>query len=133
MSEPRSPYRTSQPPTANTDLALLSRAILRTLSFHTGRAHPISRTDLVRAVSIYNASERQIREQIKQLRRAGHLIGSAPGVDGGYYLITSLDEFNDFMTSEYLAKIKDMGETVKAMNTAAQEQFKRLPGQLRLI
>ena len=112
---------------------LLRRAILRTLAFHAGRTNPISRTDLVRAVSIYNASERQIREQIKQLRRAGHLIGSAPGVDGGYYLITSLEEFNDFMCTEYMAKIKDMSETVKAMNEAANDHFKQSPGQLRLI
>jgi predicted DNA-binding transcriptional regulator YafY len=82
---------------------------------------------------MYGASERQVREYIKQLRRAGHLIGSAPGADGGYYLITSIDEFNDFMRSEYLAKIKEMRETVNAMNHAAQEYFKSKPGQLRLI
>ena len=41
-----------------------------------------------------------------------------PGADGSYYLITSLEEFNDFMMSVYLAKINDMRETVAAMNNA---------------
>ena len=129
MSEPRSPYHINPPK----ELALLKRAILRTLSFHRGRLNPISRTDLVRAVSIYNASERQIREQIKQLRRVGHLIGSAPGVDGGYYLITSLEEFNDFMCTEYMAKIKDMSQTANAMTKTARTQFGYLVDQPKLL
>jgi len=129
MSENRAPYHTKPPK----EQELLNRAILRTLSFHRGRSNPISRTNLVKAVRMYGVSERQIREQIKQLRRLGHLIGSAPGVDGGYFMITSLEEYNDFMTSEYLAKINDMRETVNSMNNAAQDQFKRSPGQLRLI
>ena len=129
--ERQPPYLTSN--SQSPDLQLLDRAILRALSYHQGRANAISRRELVAAVRIYGASERQIREQIKQLRRAGHLIGSAPGADGGYYMITSLDEYNDFMHTEYMAKIKDMRETVNAMNYAAREQFKSSPGQLRLI
>ena len=131
MSERQAHYLTSN--SQPHDLQLLDRAILRTLSFHRGRSNPISRTDLVKAVRMYSASERQIREQIKQLRRAGYLIGSAPGSDGGYYFITSLDEFNDFMHTEYMAKIKDMRETVNAMNEAARQQLNTEPFQMKLI
>ena len=133
MPEQRAQYQTRNSQSETQNSQLLSRAILRTLSFHCGRANPISRTDLVKAVRMYSASERQIREQIKQLRRLGHLIGSAPGTDGGYYLITSLDEFNDFMHTEYMAKIKDMRETVNAMNEAARQQLKTEPLQMKLI
>ena len=131
MSENRAPYL-AQSKRAHS-LTLLDRAILRTLSFHRGRSNPISRTDLVKAVRMYGASERQIREQIKQLRRLGHLIGSAPGIDGGYYLITSLDEFNDFMHTEYMAKIKDMSQTASAMKSTAQKQFGHLVDQPKLF
>ena len=131
MSENRAPYlaQSNQAP----DLAHLDRAILRTLSFHRGRLNPITRTDLVNAVRMYGASERQIREQIKQLRRAGYLIGSAPGSGGGYYLITSLDEFNDFMHTEYMAKIKDMSETATAMKQTAKDKFGPNVNQPRLL
>ena len=129
MSEPNSPYITATPPEPD----YLIRAILRMLERHRGRPNAISRHDLVKAVHMYGASERQVREYIKQLRRAGHLIGSAPGSDGGYYLITSLEEFNDFMCTEFVAKIKDMSQTANAMNHAARKQFKDSPGQLRLI
>ena len=131
MSERQAHYLTSN--SQPHDLQLLDRAILRTLSYHRGRSNPISRTDLVKAVRMYSASERQIREQIKQLRRLGHLIGSAPGSGGGYYLITSLDEFNDFMHTEYMAKIKDMSQTANAMTKTAQSQFGPNVLQPRLI
>ena len=127
--ESQSPYQTKPP----SDLHYLDQAILRVLVHHQGRAHPISRSDLVRALKTYNASERQVREQIKQLRRAGHLIGSAPGTDGGYYLITTLEEFNDFMCTEYMAKIKDMSQTANAMTRTAQAQFGPHVMQPRLI
>jgi len=131
MSERQAHYLTSN--SQPHDLQLLDRAILRTLSYHRGRSNPISRTNLVKAVRMYGASERQIREQIKQLRRLGHLIGSAPGIDGGYYLITSLDEFNDFMHTEYMAKIKDMSETATAMKQTAKDKFGPNVNQPRLL
>ena len=133
MSEHQAPYLTSNSQSATPNSQLLSRALLRTLAFHRGRANPITRTDLVKAVRIYGASERQIRERIKQLRRAGHLIGSAPGTDGGYYLITSLEEFNDFMCTEYMAKIKDMSQTANAMTQTARSKFGYLIDQPKLF
>ena len=112
---------------------ILQQAILRALSSHSGRARPISRRALTNRLAAYNTSERQIRQQIRLLRRAGHLIGSAPGPSGGYYLITSMDEYQEFMHCEYLAKIKDMSDTVHAMNHSARKQFNLEPTQPRLF
>jgi predicted DNA-binding transcriptional regulator YafY len=104
----------------------LDRAILRVLSFYRGRANAIGRTDLMDAVhrsGFSTAHERQVREIIKQLRRAGHVIGSMPGEDGGYFMCDSIGEYREFKQKEYLAKILDMQETVFAMDKAARAQF----------
>lgn len=120
MSQIRPPYFTQ---TLNAQSEMLNRAILTILAHHQGRDCPIPRSRLVSLLLLYRVSERQVRHQIKELRRQGWLIGSAPGEDGGYYLILDLDEFNHFMATEYLAKIKDMTETVAAMNRAALDRF----------
>jgi DNA-binding transcriptional regulator PaaX len=104
-------------------LNALDYAILQVLLRHHGRAHAVSRNSLLSQVGRFNVKERILRDRIKQLRRAGFLIGSAPGEDGGYYLITDAQEFEDFMREEFMAKIGDMSETVKAMRYAAAEQF----------
>lgn len=101
----------------------LERAVLRVLSFHIGRSNPILRADLLASVSAFNINERQLREQIRQLRRKGHLIGSAPGEVGGYYLISSSDEFQAFLQNEFLALISDMSETVTIMRKSADSLF----------
>jgi len=101
----------------------LERAILRVLEPYTA-IRTISRGDLV-----YNcgrigfpASERQVREIIKRLRRQGHLICST-AQEGGYYMARSKSEYAEFRAREYFAKIKDMSETMSAMDAAAREQF----------
>ena len=101
----------------------LDRAILDVLSHHVSRGHPISRADLCTSLRTYRVSERQLREQIKVLRRSGYLIGSAPGSSGGYYLITTPQEFEDFLRSEYQAKISDMRQTVTAMTKSAAQRW----------
>lgn len=114
-------------------LSDLDRSILAILSRHIGRLNAISRRDLCAALACRRLSERQVREQIRLLRRAGHLIGSAPGEDGGYYLITTLEEFNQFMQMEYLAKIKDMSETAHAMTRAANQVWGSAALQTRMF
>ena len=64
-----------------------------------------------------------MREQIKQLRRDGHLICSAPGTGGGYWLAVNMAEYEEFEQSEYKAKIVDMSETMNAMRKSARAQF----------
>jgi hypothetical protein len=103
----------------------LERAMLRVLSFHTGKAHAIGRNAIVRdlqRVGLY-ASERQARQCIHDLRRGGHLICSAPGENGGYYLAADLAEFREFCDRELHPKAMDMLETESAMKAAARQQF----------
>lgn len=103
----------------------LDRAILSVLAEHRGREAAIGREALVRELKARSciAHERQVREQIKQLRREGNLIGSAPGSDGGYYLITTQAEYEEFDRQEFEAKISDMAQTRAAMNKAARQMF----------
>jgi DNA-binding IscR family transcriptional regulator len=111
----------------------LDQAILRLLTAYVGRRNAVSRARLVAELSAYRVNERQVRQQIRLLRRAGKLIGSAAGEDGGYYLITTLEEFNHFMASEYLAKIKDMSETARAMTRAANQLWGEAALQIPLF
>lgn len=121
MSEKRSMYETelaAMPPG-------LDRAILRVLSQRIGRHKAIGRYDLVEACRHlgYPSTERQVREMVKQLRRKGHLICSAAGEDGGYYLAGSKAEYDEFRQIEFAGKINDMAETMKAMDQAAAQRF----------
>jgi DNA-binding transcriptional regulator PaaX len=88
-------------------------------------AKPISRTELVNKVKAYGyqTNERSVRDAIKYLRRAGSLICSAPGNNGGYYMARNMDEFNEFDQVEFGAKIADMAETRAAMKRAAVREF----------
>jgi predicted transcriptional regulator len=103
----------------------LDRAILLILSNRWGRNQAISRGNLVKAVSQmgFPSNERAVRLQISQLRKKGALIGSAPGENGGYYLVLTAQEFQEFVDTEYLAKIKDMQETLSAMRQSARDVF----------
>ena len=103
------------------------------LSFHAGRRNTISRGDLCAELKDLRISDRQLREQIKQLRRSGHLIGSAAGENGGYYLITTPEELQEFLRTEFQAKIDDMRQTVEAMTNAASQRWGPDTIQLRML
>jgi hypothetical protein len=105
----------------------LDRSILRILSFHQGRESAIGQGELVEALAAvgYQVSERAARAQISRLRKAGHLICSAPGDGGGYYLPAYPEEFDAFVRQEYLAKIVDMQETLAAMRRSAERTWGR--------
>ncbi len=103
----------------------LDRAILAVLQFHNGKHQAIGRGDLVDELKPhgFKVHERVVREMIKNLRRQGHLICSAAGEEGGYYMATNLLEYRDFKCHEFLPKIADMSETVSAMDKAAAAAF----------
>ena len=126
MSEPRVSYSINLPPD-------LGHAIMIVLSFHVGRYNTISRANLCAELKYLKVSDRQIREQIKQLRRSGHLIGSLSGENGGYYLITTPDDLQEFLKREYQAKISDMRQTVEAMTKAASQRWGAESIQLRML
>ncbi len=90
------------------------------------REKPISRIDLVNKVnrhSLIPMSERKMRDLIKSARRKGVLILSMPGVNGGYYMARSQEDYDAFQREEFEAKILDMLETKRAMDKAAIGQF----------
>jgi hypothetical protein len=104
----------------------LDRSLLRVLSYHVGRENAIGRFDLlakVKHMGIVNTTERQLRLAIHELRRAGHLICSAPGSKGGYYMAATLKEFDEFDQTEIRARITDLSETGAAMRRSAAAQF----------
>ena len=101
----------------------LDRALMLILSRHIWRLNSISRLQLCTALQDFHLTDRQLRQQVKALRRQGNLIGSVSGANGGFYLIISLDEFNEFIQSEYLLKVQDMTETARLMARTAQRQW----------
>lgn len=104
----------------------LDRGILAVLQFHNGKHQAIGREPLVMDLLLahgFDVHERLVREMIKNLRRQGHLICSAAGEDGGYYMATSWQEYVEFKCHEFLPKIADMSETVSAMDKAANARF----------
>lgn len=100
----------------------LDRAILRVLTPYTVM-RTISRGDLIFNCGRlgFRASERQVREVIKQLRRRKHLICST-AQEGGYYMAATRQEYDEFMRI-YAALIFSMMETKTAMDEAARQQF----------
>jgi hypothetical protein len=90
------------------------------------REKPISRNALVNKVnrhSLVPMRERKVRDLIKDVRRKGGLILSMPGINGGYYMARSQDEYDAFQREEFEAKILDMLETKRAMDEAASKLF----------
>ena len=103
----------------------LERATLRVLSFHQGKQNAIGRESLVDALRSvgFDVKERLVRRCIHDLRRAGHLICSTPGEDGGYHLAGNRQEFDEFCERELHPKAIDMLETESAMKKAAGQLF----------
>jgi SAM-dependent methyltransferase len=103
----------------------LGNAILNVLDFHRGPLAAIGREDLVDqlAANGFECHERLVREVIKILRRDGHLICSAPGENGGYYMARDMAEYLHFKEHEFEPKIADMKQTIQAMDEAAKKQF----------
>jgi hypothetical protein len=120
----------------------LKRAVLRVMSMHQGPENAIGRVELAAAVNLHGFGrglgaatfDRNLRSAIQQLRKEGNLICSSSG-EGGYYLARDMAEYEEFATGEYRAKIVDMSETLRAMDTAAEKRFgKTAPaGQMRLL
>lgn len=104
----------------------LDKDVLFALQYALGRKHAIGRAALLGYLhSVYGreVNEREMRQCIHDLRRAGHLICSAPGEDGGYYMATTLQEFDEFLERELHPKAMDLLETEKAMKAAARQRF----------
>jgi len=58
---------------------------------------------------------RQVIDAVRELRRAGHLIGAAPG--GGYYLIRTEAEARQ-TRAQLVARLRGIRETIDALDAA---------------
>jgi hypothetical protein len=103
----------------------LEGELVRILSAHVGYPQAIGREKLVLTVRLAgrDVNERVVRQVIHDLRRKGHLICSAPGESGGYYLAANLVEFQEFYERELHAKALDLLETEKVLKESARRQF----------
>jgi DNA-binding transcriptional regulator PaaX len=112
----------------------LDRAVLRVLSFHPGRSNAIGRGALIGELKTlgFKVHERQVRAQINQLRKNGMLIGSAAGEQGGYFICTNIEEFEEFANAEFRSKLADMQDTLSTMQKAAEKKWGRYSPEKQL-
>ena len=68
-------------------------------------------------------TEQEFRQEVSDLRKQGIMIGSSAGSNPGYYLIANMGEFDEFIATDLLPRIKDLNDTYRAMSGAAQTQF----------
>lgn len=99
--------------------------IIRLLGFHVGRERAMTKGRLLDELARagFYMTEREFRSEIAALRKQGIMIGSSAGSNPGYYLIANMGEFDEFIATELLARIKDLQETYRAMSGSAQTQF----------
>lgn len=104
----------------------LEEAVEGVIREHVGAAQAIGRRALVSVVSKRlgeRVHERKVREAVRALRRKGRPICALPGEGGGYFWARDEMELEEFLQREYLAKARDMEETVRAMRIGAQQYF----------
>jgi hypothetical protein len=99
--------------------------IIRLLGFHVGRERAMTKFRLLDELARagFYMTEREFRSEIAALRKQGIMIGSSAGSNPGYYLIANMGEFDEFIATELLPRIKDLNDTYRAMSGAAQTQF----------
>jgi hypothetical protein len=118
----------------------IKRAVLRVMSAHIGKGKTVSKSDLLADVRrlgfggdlAATTFERKVRLAIVELRKEGHLICSSSG-DGGYYVASTWQEYDEFARVEYREKITDMAETLRAMDNAAAQTIGPASAQGRLF
>jgi hypothetical protein len=103
----------------------IDRGIIKILNYRLGKSMAIGGDELTSQVigMGYQVDNRNVREIIHGLRRQKYLICGLPGIAGGYFMATNLEEFEEFADKEFKSKIRDMGETLNAMQAAARERF----------
>jgi len=84
------------------------------IQFHTGKVRPIKAKDL--AVK-FNITLRDVNEEIRQLRKAGVLVGSMKGKDSGYYIPANLEESQQYI-SAFKSELFDMLDTLNRQKRA---------------
>ena len=113
----------------------LDRALLSIFRYHQGRENAISRDDLLDHLKSigWETSDRVMRAQINLLRKNGHLICSAGGHGGGYYLARNWSELEDFIGQELRPRAMDLLEQEKALKVGAKRVFGENSTQMGLL
>ncbi len=104
------------------------RVVLSILNLHHGLICAIQKQELMDECvrqGIVFSNERQVRLVIVKLRKMGYPICSSSG-ESGYFMPANLLEYLEFRGREYIKKIKDMRETVDAMDKTIRVIF---PGE----
>ena len=102
----------------------LERCILSILDKRNGVEKAIKKGEIIaltRQLGFKVSDERQIRIAISKLRKNNILIGSLAKV--GYFMITNRAEWEEVKNKEFLAKIKDMNDTIHIMDASARSMF----------
>ena len=118
---------------------VLDREVLFLLKQHTGKQNPIGRWELVARLFCTvvpseqndgNYADRQVRDSVERLRKAGVLVCDM--ADGtGRFLAESLDEYQAFRL-KYGSRAFAIMETLREMDKAAAQEWPDVL-QMRLI
>ena len=113
----------------------LDRALLSILRYHRGRNNAVPRDDLLVKLKMsgWTTGDRVMRAQINLLRKDGHLICSAGGHGGGYYLARNWSELEDYIGQELHPRAMDLLEQEKALKVGAKREWGENSSQLGLL
>jgi len=95
----------------------LERTLVRVLKTCRGYERRITKRKLMRCIAsqVPKTQERAVRAMIARLRKEGVPICSTAGAGGGYWYAATPEELDEFINRELKSKIKDMRETVDAL------------------
>lgn len=113
----------------------LDRALLRVLSQRRGRDLAISREDLLAALRSlgFKVHERQARAAINELRKTGQMICSTGGEGGGYWLASSWEELEEYLSHEVHPRAMDLLEQEAALRRSGELAWGPAGNQLQLF
>ena len=113
----------------------LDRALLSIFRYHQGRDNAVPRSDLLEHLKSmgWQTSDRVMRAQINLLRKDGHLICSAGGRGGGYYVARNWSELEDFIGQELKPRALDLLEQEKALRLGGRREWGINSSQLGLL
>ena len=110
--------------TTQTQAANIQDAVLAILQSHVGAPHAIKAADIAARLGLAGRyPDRPVREAIKNLRRAGHLVISSVTQPYGYFLAATEQEWHAFRDANLRPRALDILETASAMNRAAQDKW----------
>ena len=102
------------------------KSVLWILLQHVGRENAITQEKLTSELGMsgYKSFRRRLQMEVRELRLQGFLICSTAGEGAkGYFIPTSLEEYQEFEESEFNHRLKSITMTRNAMRKAASAQL----------